>query len=257
MFPNIETVPSVPKEINIFKNYINEQSDPIRREIFSYSLTSYVLGNIAPFPIDIEFYYNNCSEEQNLEEYINFLALNYLMHKLNINASNIKKAYFKSEDIFYTNHFIKAFFDYEKPVKDKHSEEKVWIYPKKDARAFIANSFFNKSYNNYFYRDFTLIKLIMIMAGFSRYEISNLDGCTNEELKQINYPTLILANIGLYEKEFIKIKDDVDGISVFLDANAKGENEKIFTIDKELLKRTILSVINKTEKLEYTMNDFI
>lgn len=103
----------------------------------------------------------------------------------------------------------------------------------------------------------TLIRLIMIMAGFSRYEINNLDSCVDEELKKVNYPTLILANIGLYEKEFIKIRDDIDGITVFLDINANGVTENIFSKDREALKRTILSVINRTEKLQYTLNDFI
>lgn len=65
----------------------------------------------------------------NMEEYINFLALNYLMYK--IGSNSVKKVYFKSEDIFYTNHFVKAFFDYEKPIKYSESEEIVWIYPKK------------------------------------------------------------------------------------------------------------------------------
>ncbi|WP_159433579.1 hypothetical protein, partial [Proteiniborus sp. DW1] len=152
---------------------------------------------------------------------------------------------------------IKAFFDYEKPIKDREREELVWIYPKKNLKTFIANSFFNREYNNYYYDEMTLIRLIMIMAGFSRYEINNLDSCTDEELKKVNYPTLILANIGLYEKKFIKIKDDIDGISVFLDINAKGETENIFLTDREALKRTILDVINKTENLQYTMNDFV
>ncbi|SCG83366.1 hypothetical protein DW1_1798 [Proteiniborus sp. DW1] len=133
----------------------------------------------------------------------------------------------------------------------------MWIYPKKNLKTFIANSFFNREYNNYYYDEMTLIRLIMIMAGFSRYEINNLDSCTDEELKKVNYPTLILANIGLYEKKFIKIKDDIDGISVFLDINAKGETENIFLTDREALKRTILDVINKTENLQYTMNDFV
>lgn len=257
MYPNIETVPVLPKEISMFKNYLNEQSDPIRREVFSYSLTSYIFGNMTPFPINIEFYYNNYSENHNLEDYINFLALSYLKHKIYISGNDARKAKFNSEDIFYSNYFIKAFFDYEKLVRDRKAEEIVWIYPKKSIRFFISNSFFNKKYNNYYYDELTLVRLIMIMAGFSRYEISNLDGCTDEELKQINYPTLILANIGLYEKEFIKIEDDIDGISVFLDVNAKGENEQIFSMDRNLLKRTILKVINETEKLEYTMQDFI
>ncbi|WP_143474394.1 hypothetical protein, partial [Proteiniborus sp. DW1] len=105
MFSNIETVPSLPKEVNIFKKYIDEQSDPIKREVFSYSLTSYIIGNITPFPINMELCYNDCLDECKLDEYISFLSLNYLIYKLNISSSNTKKVYFKSEDIFYTNHF--------------------------------------------------------------------------------------------------------------------------------------------------------
>lgn len=63
MFPNIETVPSLPKEVNVFRNYINEQTDPIRREVFSYSLISYIIGNIIPFPINIELFFNDCLDE--------------------------------------------------------------------------------------------------------------------------------------------------------------------------------------------------
>src|SRR5690606_29061269 len=112
-------------------------------------------------------------------------------------------------------------------------EEIVWIYPQKNLKAFISNGFFNREYNGYYYNELTLIRLIMIMAGFSRYEINNLDNCVDEELKKINFPSLILANIGLYEKEYIKIMDNIDGISVFLDLNAKGETDSIFSKDRE------------------------
>ncbi|MFA5524854.1 MAG: hypothetical protein WDA24_10900 [Tissierellales bacterium] len=257
MFPNIETMTVLPKEISMFKNYINEQLDPIRREIFCYSLISYIFGNITPFPINIESNYNNYYENDKSEEYINYLALSYLKHKIYISGNDGKKIKLSSDDLYYSKYFVKAFFDYDMPIKDRSTEEILWVYPKKSVRLFISESFFNKRFSNYYYDELTLAKLIMIMAGFSRYEINNLDGCINEELKQINYPTLILANIGLYEKNFIKIEDDINCISVFLDVNVKEENEKIFLIDRDVLKKTILRVINETEKLEYTMQDFI
>lgn len=257
MFPNTETAPLLPKEINIFKNYINEQSDPIRREVFNYSLVSYIISNIRPFPINIEFYYNNRLENDNFEDFINFLALSYLKYKLYTDSNNIKKVYFKTEDLFYSNYFVKTFFDYKKPVNDRDISEIVWIYPKESVRAFISESFFNKNYGNCFYNEMTLVRLIMIMAGFSKYEINSLDDCPSMELKQINYPTLILANIGLYEKELLKIQEGIDGISVFLDLSDKEEKEHIFSTDREALKRTILKVINETENLEYTMKDFL
>jgi len=253
---NIETIPYLPKEISIYKDYINEQIDPIKREVFSYSLISYIMSNTIPFPINIDYFYNNYLDPNKLEDFIEFLALNYLRYKLYTNTGNIKKVYFKSEDLLYSRYFIKAFFDYKKPIKDNNSNEIVWVYPKKDIKTFISNSFFNKKYNNYFYDKITLIRLIMIMAGFSRYEIKSLDTCHSVELKQINYPTLILANIGLYEKELLKIREDINGINVFLDLSAKESNCEIFSTDKELLKRTILEVINETENLQYTMKDF-
>lgn len=253
---NIETVPFLPKEICIYRDYINKQLDPIKKEVFSYSLISYIMSNTMPFPINADCFYNRCLESNNLESFIEFLASSYLRYKLYKNTGNIKKVYFKTEDLIYSSYFIKTFFDYKKPIKDKNFSEILWIYPKKSIKTFISDSFFDKEYNNYFYDKITLIRLIMIMAGFSRYEIKNLDICPDDELKQINYPTLILANIGLYEKELLKIREDVNGINVFLDLNAKETHCEIFTSDKELLKRTILEVINETENVQYTMKDF-
>lgn len=257
MFPNIETIPLLPKEIEVFKNYIIEQEDPIRRKVFSYSLVSFVVKNIVPFPVNIEYYYEIKPKDNNVEEFMEFLVLSYIRRKLYLISYNLKDIFIKSEDMFYSSNFIMTFFDFETPIRDNDQTEIVWIYPKKSIRNFISNNFFNKNHNNYFYDEMVLIKLIMIMAGFSRYELNNLDNCTNEEIKQINYPTLILANIGLYEKNLIKIRDDINGISVFLDLKAKGEKEQLFSKDKEFLKETILKVINKTEDVSYTIKDFL
>ncbi len=256
MFPNIEAIHLLPKEIHTFKQYIIEQSDPIKREVYNYSLVSYIVKNIVPFPVNAEYYYDSYCEDDNIE-FMEFLALNYISHKLFLNSNSIKKLYFKMEDIFYSSNFIKTFFEFKLPIKDENIDKLAWIYPKKDIKTFISDSFFCKNYNNHFYDETTLIKLIMIMAGFSRYEINNLNNYPKEELSGINYPTLILANIGLYEKEYIKIEDDINGINVFLDLSAKEIKDRIFSTNKEFLKRTILKVINETEKLEYTMKDFL
>ncbi len=258
MFPNIEAIHLLPKEIHTFKQYIIEQSDPIKREVYNYSLVSYIVKNIVPFPVNAEYYYDNYCEDYNIE-FIELLALSYIRHKLFLdnNSIGINKICFKVEDLFYSSNFIKTFFEIKLPIKDENIDEIAWIYPKKDIKIFISDSFFCKNYNSHFYDETTLIKLIMIMAGFSRYEINNLDNYPKEGLNGINYPTLILANIGLYEKEYIKIEDDINGINVFLDLSAKERKDHIFSTNKEFLKMTILKVINETEKLEYTMKDFL
>lgn len=257
MFPNIETIPLLPKEIDVFKNHIIEQEDPIRREVFNYSLVSYIVKNIVPFPVNIDQYYDKISEYDNMEEFMNFLALNYIRYKLYLNSSNIKNIILKFEDIFYSSYFIKTFFEFKTPIRDNNLTEIVWLYPRKSIKTFISNNFFNKNYNDNYYDELALVRLIMIIAGFSRYELNNLANCSNEELKQINYPTLILANIGLYEKNLIKIRDDINGISVFLDLKAKEEKEQLFSIDEESLKKAILKVVNKTEEIAYTIKDFL
>lgn len=257
MFPNIETIPLLPKEIDIFKNHIIRQADPIRREVFHYSLVSYIIKNTVPFPVSTEYYYDSYPGYLSEEEFMKTLALNYIGHKLYLNNRSAKNINIEIKDLLYSGNFIKTFFEYNLPIKDRGTNKIVWIYPKLSFKTFISNSFFNKNYNNYFYNEVTLIRLIMIMAGFSKYEINNLDSYASKHLGQINYPSLILANIGLYEKEIIKIKDGTNGISVYLDLNAKGEKQKIFSTNKRLLKRTIIEVINETEGVSYNMKDFL
>lgn len=255
MNPKTKTMRNLPIEIDVFKKHIINQQDPIRREIYDFSLVTYIANNITCFPVNADFYYTNIEKEYN--NFFDTLALSYILFRNYTRNYENRNFKINVEDLQYCNDFIKSFFDYTSPISDNQTSEIVWIYPKKSVKIFISDSFFRKRYNDYFYDPITLVKLIMIMASFSRYELQNIKSCQNEDLKKINYPTLILANIGLYEKDYIKVREDFNGVSISLDLNRKNKAEKIFTKDENKLKSRILQIINETENLSYTMEDFL
>ncbi|TAH63617.1 MAG: hypothetical protein EWM50_02020 [Gottschalkiaceae bacterium] len=251
MFPNTQTISLLPKEIQIYRDYINNQTDPIKREVFNYSLVSYISKSIEPFPVNAE-----CLYEINSNHILQYFALSYIRHRQQ-HKNSLDYTCIRLEDLFYTSNFIKVFFDTLLPIKKESLESIFWIFPKLEIKYFVSNNFFEGNFNSYFYDDTTLIKFIMIISEFSQYEVHELADSSEDYLKTINYPTLILANIGLYEKGIIKIKDENNTVGIYLDLNPKQEECQIFSNNSSFLKQSILNVINKTQNLKYNMEDFL
>ncbi|EOD01634.1 hypothetical protein [Caldisalinibacter kiritimatiensis] len=241
----------LPKEIIMYKNKISNSFDPIRKEIIGFSKLSYIMNNITPFPVDKNEYYKH-KYEGNSNHFLTMLAYNYISYKL----KDKTKLYLNSKELYYSISFITRFFEYETPINTTNNSI-IWIYPNYTMKQFLANCIKNNKLNISFVDNSTLTKLIMIMAAFVKYEYDNVDKnfFTDDDL--LNLPTLILANIKLYEKGFLKLVETNEGVGVVVDLTPREEQEKNFTSDINRLKHNIIDVINQIEKGKYTINDFI
>lgn len=153
--------------------------------------------------------------------------------------------------------FIGYFYDCTNPLRDEENDNILWIYPKLRIKNFIANYLFDNKNANYYFEESTLKKLILIISSFVRYEYENSDDNIASQINELNYPTLILANIYLYEKGILKVSDEEKGIGIMIDINVEKNKDKIFTDNEYELKKSIISLINSVEKSNYTIDDFI
>lgn len=261
MYSNTKKNIRLPDEVEFFKKNNIKKSDPIKREIFSFSELVYIMDNISPFSVDLLEYFNYSGDNSLSTNLLNLLALSYIGNKVYMQEkddSNLNtNVYISLQDIYYTHSFIYHFFDFDRPILDNKRDDIIWIYPKLRMKRFLADSLFNKKYINYYFEKSTLNKLILIMSGFVKYEYKNSDDTILNQIEQLNYPTLILANISLYEKGILKLTDDKHGIGIMIDMNAEKKNEKVFTDNEYELKKAIISLVNSTENSYYTINDFL
>lgn len=252
MYSDINTISILPREIQIYKEHVINQSDPIKREVFNYSFISYITKLLEPFPVNYKYLYGLNSIKHMLHD----IALSYIEYKQVY--SNFEYFCNNKEELSYVINFIKLFYDTLLPIKDKEISDLVWIYPKLSIKCFVAQNFFESNFNSYYYNEEILKKFIILVSEFSQYELDEININTSYCLDKINYPTLILANIGLYEKGFIKFKDENNNkIGIYLDLESKSEELQIFSKDKLFLKKAILNIINKISNSNYLIKDFL
>ncbi|KNF08947.1 hypothetical protein CLPU_5c02540 [Gottschalkia purinilytica] len=254
MYSYIELNKIIPSEINFFKKIVENEKDPIKREIFSFGDLTYIMEKINKFPVKSDNYYSLIGDKK--LKLLSLLALNYILYKENKNGSNITNLEINPKDFYHCISFIDIFFDYDIPIKDNLKENIIWIFPKLSIKNFISNSIISNYYKDYYFEEDTLNKLIMIMSSFAQYEYKNCDTTIMNQFQGLNYPTLVLANISLYEKGYLKILDEDTGISIMLDANGRKDTGNIFTKDEKKIKESILNIINTMESIQYSINDF-
>ncbi len=259
---NIKTNNYFPIEINLIKNIIFNETDPIIKEIYSFNEIASIMGNLTCFPINTNRYYLEQSNESNTynTRLMLMLAQNYLKYKIkNIHQNTKKTICIQSEDFVCTNYLINNFYDYNKPIIDKRNNNILWIYPKISFKKYIACCIENNNYQQLYINDLTYIKLIIIMYLFVQYEYENADAIIIDKFIGLNYPTLILANIKLYEKGFLQLTEYNNSIIVKLNSskNKTKTKRKCLTDNIDTLKRKILQVINILDSKNYTINDFL
>ncbi|KPU28141.1 hypothetical protein TR13x_02040 [Caloranaerobacter sp. TR13] len=246
----------LPEELIEFKKLYLNNRDPIRRKVLSFAEVSYFMNKIIPLPINSNTYYKVRYESYDNDKYLLLLlAYNYIIYKLLLKRVNLYELKIPFEDITLTTNFIDIFFQYKTPIIDKKTNI-VWILPKQKIKKYIYESIYFNNFNNYYYEEETLLKLIYIIAGFVKYEYQNLNTEIIDEINLLNYPTLVFANIKLYEKGIIKIFEENNRISIILSLNSSNQNI-IFTKNESLLKKKILQVINKIDGIDYNIDDFL
>lgn len=246
----------LPKEIALYKTIYNKHEDPIKKEVFTFSETAYIMNSISSFPVKAKEYYSILYEYENKNALLTLLGLSYTAYKT-YNENKSKKIYINSSDFIYIMNFINIFYQYNNPITDKSNKEIIWIYPKLEIKKFLADSIMDSNYDSYYFDDETLTKFILIMSNFVQYEYNNADDSIMNDINTLNYPTLVLANIGLYEKGILKLTPEGENIGVSLELNGSNLKEKIFTEDMNKLKRKIISVLKNIEGKNYSVKDFL
>ena len=249
MKPNI--LVDLPDEVNLYKSLTDNEEDPIKKEVFSFSEVVFIMNNILPFTIEANLFYNE--KDLNNTDYITKSYINSKFSQEKENQ-NIK---INKEEIKYITNFLDFFYDLKAPITDYKNPNVLWLYPKIKIKEFISDCISDNKYEDYYYEDETLNKLILLMAGFVRYEYNNADENIINEIHELNYPTLILANISLYEKGLLKLHEESNGIAISLDSDSMDQRKTIFTKDVNKLKMRILDIVNYTDKTNYTFKDFM
>lgn len=235
----------LPSELVFFKQITLNKIDPIKRYMFSLKEISYILKKISKFSVPskdlFEIYTSN-----DKNNFMKLLCKNYIKLNMDINKEYV-----------YIKKFISIFYDYDNPVYNDDLESVLWIYPRADMRNFISKSIFeNKTENIYFDKN-TVNKLISIFARFTKYEYSNCDDEISFLFEGLNYPSLILANIDLYEKGYIEVLDNMNQIKFCLNNKTNIKRKISIVPNRELLKNHILNFININEKTNYSLSDFL
>ncbi len=247
---------NLPKEIDLYKRIYTKSEDPIKKEIFTFSEIAYIMNNISAFAVKAKEYYSIFYEYEDKNALLTLLGLSYTAYKT-YNKNKTKKIYINSSDFIYIMNFINIFYQYNKPITDKSNQDIIWIFPRLEIKKFLSDSIMDNNYDNYYFDDLTLTKFILIISNFVKYEYDKADDKIIHEIKTLNYPTLVLANIKLYEKGILKLTSEGKDIGVSLDLNTCKDTQKIFTKDINMLKKKIISVLKDTEEKNYSMKDFM
>lgn len=255
MSSKILNTDSLPEEVYLFKKVNDNNVDPIKKEIYTFSEISFIMNYAEAFPVNAYHYYSLKYDYENNSTLLTFLALSYLTYKTK--DTNNEKLNINNNDINYIKKFIVKFYQYNNPFSTKSNKNTVWLYPKIEIKKYLSNCIKNNSLSYYYFDEITLTKFIIIITKFVNYEYKNADKEIMKLIETLNFPTLVLANINLYEKGILKFLYKNNNIEVALDLNGIKKQEKIFTNDINTLKRKILSVLFFIEGKSYSMGDFI
>lgn len=247
---------SLPKEIAVYKKIYISSIDPIKKEIFSFNEIATIMNSTVAFPVKAKDYYRLKYEVQEKEQLIAILAMSYIAYR-SYTENKTTEVLINENDLLYIMKFINKFYQFDIPLRDRKDENILWIYPKLKIKKFLSDCISNKEKTRYYFDEIALTKLILIMTSFVRYEYNNSDEEVEDQLKALNFPTLILANISLYEKGHLKITNEPEGIGISFNLCGLKKRKKIFTRDINTLKKKIITILKYTEGKTYCLNDFM
>lgn len=223
-----------------------DEKDIFRKDIYEFNKIAYIMNHIDPIYINKEVYFDTLFEKRDIKKVLYLVCTEYLR---NINH----KKEISLEEINLTIEFIKKFYDVFKPIEVKRSY--LAIYPKLSIKKYVSDVIKEKSFENNYISDITLEQLITMILAFSKFELDNID---TKNFGEINFPTLMLANIKLYEKGILSIERNETEKIVFYLKPMDDTNKPIKIIkDEELMMCNIINTINKKTDKKYSLNDFM
>ncbi|MBS4536264.1 hypothetical protein GOQ29_11610 [Clostridium sp. D2Q-14] len=221
-----------------------KEKDIFRKNIYEFNEIVSIIDYINPIYIEKELYFNTLFKKRDVNKIFSLVCTEYLK---NINHNNNK------EEINLTINFIKKFYDIFKPIEVNSGY--LIIYPKTCMERYISRIMKEKNFNNVYIPEKTLEELISMIIAFSKFELQNIN---IKDFGYMNFPTLILANIKLYEKGILSIEKNQSGKILFYLKPMNNTNKTIKIInDERLMMNRILNTLNKKINSNYTINDFL
>lgn len=224
---------------------LNEnEKDIIRKDIYDFNKIVSIMDYVNPIYIKKDLYFNTLFEKKDIKKIFNLVCTEYLKnisHKYNI------------EEINLTIHFIRKFYDVFRPLEVNKGY--LVIYPKLSIKEYISGVIKKKNFDNVYISEKTLEQLITMIIAFSKFELEKID---SKDFDDMNIPTLILANIKLYEKGILSIEKNKDEEILFY-LKPMGDTNKTIKIinDEELMMYKILNTLKKKVNKNYNINDFL
>lgn len=236
---------------NIFKkelcNFLNEnEKDIIRKDIYEFNKLINIIDYLPPLYLEKNKYFNVLFKEKNIFKLLYLVCTEYL--------KNINKTYEEDNELFNLSiKLINKFYDVFKPIN--LNNKYIVIYPKLSIKKYITQVKESEDFRFSYISEKTLEKLIYLIIKFSEFELSNID---KRKFGEINLPSLVLANIKLYEKGILKIYQNEDRkIEFYLTKiNTNKANSKIIK-DNEYIMYKIIEILCKNNYGSFTACDFM
>ncbi|MBS4539931.1 hypothetical protein GOQ27_15755 [Clostridium sp. D2Q-11] len=229
-------------------NYLlnKDEKDIIRKDIYEFNKIVYIMNHIDPIYIKKEIYFDTLFEKRDIKKLLILVCTEYIQNidkKINANI----------DEYHLTIDFIKKFYDVFKPIEVKKGY--LAIYPKLSIKKYVSEVIKERNFDNFYISETTLEQLITMLMAFSKFELQNID---TKDFGEINFPTLVLANIKLYEKGILSIEKNEEKKVVFYLKPMNNTNKPIKIInDEEFIMCKILKTLNKRTNEKFTLNDFI
>lgn len=222
--------------------------EPVRRQLLNFRNINKIFSVITEFSVSKKNYL--CLTENDEDILMNYFIMSFaLYHNLN------PKFFSNYGDILKIKEFIKIFFDLKNPVNDLSNRDIYWIYPKLEYKSFLANCINNNYFEEYYVSPEAMNSLVEIISAFSWSEYMDLDKSPILQENLINLPTLIYANIKLYEKGYLNIREVDNGLEISLNVHGDNCNNNIFSKYKEVLMERIVKTCNENYKTNFTSKD--
>ncbi|MDF2547906.1 MAG: hypothetical protein K0R93_2804 [Anaerosolibacter sp.] len=239
-------------EVDYYARILSSTEDPIKKKILDFHQLTYIFSKLKSFPISKAPYYdlkNECAFERIFKKYI---ALSYVVYRQITSDENIKIE-FNDRLSSLIEDFICRFYAYESPIKDLYQQEVLWIYPRLQYKYFLTDCMLLGNHDDYYVDISTIEEIVQIMAGFTRYEFDQTLAETNY---QVNFPSLIFANIKLYEKGYLEVVEEHAGVEIKLNLKPNSKAFPAFSRNSYILKRTIIDMCKKSYNEHYSYKDF-
>lgn len=222
------------------------ERDIIRKDIYEFNKLVLILNNIPPLYIEKDKYFNVLFKQKDISKLLNLVCSEYL--------KNINKNFeIDDETIYLTIKLVNKFYDIFKAINV--NEKYLIIYPQLSIEKYISNVIKSENFAFSYIPEKTLDKLIFLIIKFSEFELNNIDV---KEFGNINLPTLILANLKLFEKGILTIYQNEDNkIEFYLNKTTKENNTLKIIIDEETIIYKIIELLCKKNYGLYNVNDFM